>query len=227
MHTTEPTVDEATSNSVTRAGRAFWLSVGSFLSFIGVIVVSLSNSEYQTALYDRAEELGVNQNFLPPDELAEIVRTFPDPLVVSLVTVALFLLSGFLLAYGLRLLGGVAGSVRLTWTAATLAVLGGVCMAVVTFLPRLLADGNGWLLENWWVYMTLVAVAVIAACVGVILIVAAMRPSGLARRTGMVVAALCALTIVAQLTVTAPPIVPNLLAAAFAFNVRRAARKQA
>lgn len=226
MLTVDPPIDHTASTAIGHAGRAFWLFIGSFLSFVGVIVVSmlLSNSEYQTALYDRAEELGVNQNFLPADELADIVRTYPESTVVLVTTAVLFLFSATLLAWGFRRLGVIAGHSNLTYLAMTLAVLGGVCMAVMTFLPKLLADGNGWLLDNWWIYMTLVGIAVIASCVALIVTVVAMRPSGLARRTGIVVAALCALTIVAQLTVTAPPIVPTLLAAVFAFNVRRAAR---
>lgn len=228
MLTVEPAVANVTSKTETDAGKAFWLFLGSFLSFVGVIIVSMviSSSEYQTAVYDRAEQLGVNQNFLPAEELADIVRTYPDPFVTYLATSGFFLLSAVLFAFGLRLLGGISGNSTLTRAAIALAVLGGVCMAVMTFLPRFLADGNVWLLENWWVYMTLVGVAVVAACVAVIVVVVvAMRASGLARRTGFVVVALSALTIVVQLTVSAPPIVPYLLGAAFAFNVRRAARK--
>ena len=178
-------------------------------------------------MYDKAEELGVNQNFLPADELAEIVRVYPEPMVVLLATAALFLLSAALLASGFRRLGDISGDSNLTYAAMTLAVLAGVCMAVMTFLPRLLADGNEWLLDNWWIYMTLVGIAVIASCVALILVVVAMRPGGLALRTGIVVAALSALTILAQLTATSPPIVPTVLAAVFAFNVRRAARTTA
>lgn len=222
---------EAAPDAASRAWRAFWLFLGSFLSFIAVIVVSLvlSNPDYQEALYARAQELGVNQNYLPADVLAQIVREHPEPAWTYWVNAVLFALSAVLAATGLRLMGGIAGArgVLPTKAAVALAVVGGLAMATMAFLPRPLADGNGWLADNWWIYMTLVGVFVVGTSLALILVAVALRETGLARRTGVVTIALCALTIVAQLTVSAPPIVPMMLGTIYAFNLARAAKKAA
>lgn len=215
------------SGAAATARRALWFFLGSFVSYLAIIVVSivLSNPDYQTALYDKADELGLNQNHLPPEVMAELSRTYPDPITSLVATAVLFVLSGVLLALGVRLLGLLAFRPALAKVAAVLAVLGGIAMAVMTFLPRLLADGSEWLAGNWWIYMGLVAAAVIASSLALILVAVAVRNAGLARRTAIVVVVLCVLTIVAQVaTAGAPPIVPMLLGAVLAFNVRRGSR---
>ncbi|GAA1522181.1 hypothetical protein [Nocardioides humi] len=221
------TESAATSGVAARAKTATWLFLGSFVACVGVIVVSmlLFNRDYQTALYDRADELGVNQNHLPAEVMADLGRAHPDALGVLVATAALFLLSGALLAWGTGLLGGVAGRRASTQAAIVLALLGGLAMAVMTFLPRRLSGGSAWLADNWWVYLTLVNTAVIADALALILVAIGVRSAGLARRTAVVVIALCALTVVAQLVASAPPIVPMLLGTVLAFNVERAARR--
>ena len=54
--------------------------LSSVLSFVAVVVASvvLTNPDYQEALYARAQELGVNQNYLPAAALAQIVRERED-----------------------------------------------------------------------------------------------------------------------------------------------------
>lgn len=209
------------------ARTAFWAFLGSFVAFIGVIIVSLllANPDYQTALYDRAEELGVNQNHVPAAVIAELTSAHPDPVWALLATAGLFLTSGALVAVGVSSLGGAAGRSGGVGLGAGLALGGGVAMAVVTFLPAMLAGGSGWLADNWWVYMTLVDIAVVATSLAVILGAVAVRAAGLARRTALVVIALCALVIVAQILSDAPPIVPMLLGSVLAFTTMRALRE--
>lgn len=234
MTITASTFDEARGSTAevrTRAGRAVWAFTGSFLCVLGVLVVSvgLVNRAYTEALYNKAEELGVNQNHLPAEVLADLVRRYPDPVWSLSVYAGLFVLSAALFARGLLFLGAISGpkGTRVARVSAWLTVVGGVAMAVMTFLPRRLAAGDAWLAENWWIYMTLVGVFVITTALGLLLVAVVLRRTGLAGRTGLVVISLCALTIAAQLTVDAPPILAMLLGTGYAFNIRRAARSAA
>ncbi|WP_088319173.1 hypothetical protein [Kineosporia sp. R_H_3] len=199
--------------------------LASLLAFIAVLGVSmgLSNREYQKALYETAERLGVNQNHLAPDVLAQLVQRYPEPLWALVATALLFLLSAVLFARGLTRLSSIAdGAARQGVVAAAGVVAGGLGMAVMTFLPRALGAGNPWLAEHWWIYLTLVSSFVVTTSLGLLVVAVLLRRAGVAPRVALVVAALCAVTVVAQVTVDAPPILPMLFGALLAFSTNRA-----
>jgi 8-oxo-dGTP pyrophosphatase MutT (NUDIX family) len=204
------------------ARRASGLFLGSFAGFVGIVVASVLDADRDAAQREAAEELGVNLNHLPPEVLARILREDSSNLAVF-ATILFALLSVVLFAFAVWTLVGVAGQRRnlLAGGAVALAVAGGVAWLGVNASEVLLRFEPGWLVDNWWIYMTLVATFVVAACLALILAVLRLWGTGLARRTAVVVIVVSALTVVAQLTVNAPPIVPMLLGAIYAFNVKR------
>ena len=225
MTATAIATSTAPTGVVLLARRASALFLGSFAGFVGIVVASVLDADRDVAQRQAAEELGVNLNHLPPEVLARILREeSSNPAVV--LTISCALVSVVLFALAVWSLVGVAGQRRhpLAVGAVGLAVAGGLAWMGMNASEVLLRFEPGWLVDNWWIYMTLVAAFVVAACLALVLAVIRLWPTGVARRTAVVVIVLCSLTVLVQLTVNAPPIVPMLLGAIYAFNVKRSVR---
>ena len=148
--------------------------------------------------------------------------------MATVLNIVFAVISVVLFAAAIRALVAVAGEqTSLARGAFALAVAGGVAWLGMNAAELALRSEPGWLVANWWLYMTLVATFVVAACLSLILAVVRLWETGYARRTAVVVIVICSLTVVAQLTVNAPPIVPMLLGAIYAFSVTRAVRADA
>ncbi|HWJ09798.1 MAG TPA: hypothetical protein VNS46_10505 [Nocardioides sp.] len=231
LHRTADPVTRSTSASAEDAGaarRASRMFLGSFVGFVGIVITSAAvDSARDTAQREAADELDVNLNHLPADVLARILQE-DSSTVATVLNLVFATISVVLFAAAIHALVGVPGARgAVARGAVALAVVGGLSWLGMNAAELALRSEPGWLMDNWWIYMTLVAVFVIAACLALMTAVACLWGTGRARRTGIVVIAICALTIVAQLTVNAPPIVPMLLGAIYAFNVARAVRTAA
>lgn len=218
----------SSTDVVQRSRLASRLFLGSFVGFVGIVITnSVIDADRDTAQREAAGVLGVNLNHLPAEVLAEILREESSTLA-SVLNIFLAVMSVALFAAAIRTLVGVADQRTLLARGAfALAVVGGVAWLGMNVSELVLRSEPGWLVANWWIYMALVAVFVVAACVSLIFAVARLWETGYARRTAVVVIAICSLTVVAQLTVNAPPIVPMLLGAIYAFNLTRAVRAEA
>jgi hypothetical protein len=210
------------------ARRASRLFLGSFAGFVGIVITSsVIDADRDTAQREAADELGVNLNHLPADVLAQILRE-DSSTVATVLTIAFAIISVALFAAAIRSLSDVAGERNLLARGAfALALLGGVAFLAMILSELLLRSEPPWLVHNWWLYMTLVAVFVVAACFALTLAVIRLWDTGHARRSAVVVIVICLLTVVAQVTVNAPPIVPMLLGAIYAFNLTRSVRAAA
>lgn len=89
-----------------------------------------------------------------------------------------------------------------------------------------MASGSQLLADNWWLWGAALATFVLAITMSLVLTVWHLRPSGLAKRTGVVVLVLSIAVALATVTTGAPPILPMLLGVVFSFNVSRAAAKR-
>lgn len=210
------------------ARRGGWLFVSSFVLFAGYIVVfSALGGDYDAANQQLADRLGVGVNDVPAAELAPLNRQFQD----TVYTVAQLLWG--LLAFGL-FTGGVAHLARLAdqrrgWRvgAVVLGVLPVLCWALVVVLAWLLGASapDQWIFQVYDVaFFPLLAAIVISGAAALIALVAAVWPTGFARRTSAVAAALAALGAVAAATVGTPPIVALLAGAVLGTGVLLAAR---
>lgn len=206
------------------ARRATRLFLASTISFIGLVMtMTVGLADRQSAQDDAARELGVELDDIPPGRLADIIsETWSTPAVVLIA--ALAIVSTILFSRAVLALGEVAQHQRpaLTTWAASLPFLGVAAFLGLLGAERALTAKPAWLLDNWWISTTLLATFVLMVTTSLVLIIVRIWPTGLARRTCVVVLLLAVALTVLTLTAGAPPVLPLILATVFAFNLRRA-----
>ncbi|MEU6696954.1 hypothetical protein [Pseudonocardia sp. NPDC046786] len=194
---------------VPRVRRGARLLVGSFAVLIAMIVVDLVRTVLDGSLAAEtaaAEELGVDVNELPPEVVAQIhgEQSLLDPMPYLLIAgAAAFAFGIATVARAVRPARRGSGAV-----AVTAAV---VCAAAwsAAQVVALLVGVGGKAVEGW--LPVLVTVTCATGGVALVALVVALRPSGVARRTGTVVAGLAGASVVASFAL--PPLVPFVLGA--------------
>lgn len=221
--TTPATTD--LGEAASHARRATRLFLAATVSFVGlVLTMAIGLSDRQSAQDVVARELDVPLNDIPPDRLADVIReTWSTPAVVLIG--ALAVVSMVVFSQGVLSLGRVARHQRpvLTRVAAVLPYLGAASFIVLLLVERALRAEPAWLLDHWWVWTALLTIFVLMVTVSVVLVVVRIWPTGLARRSSIVVLVLAVVLAGLSLTASAPPVLPLVLATVFAFNVRKAA----
>jgi hypothetical protein len=211
-----------------RGGRLFLGAFGAFVAFVATIIVADVGG--QQAQNDAARELGVGFNELPVGLLAAILADHPTSGLVGALLVVFVVASVVLFTLAVWVTAGVAGPRRhpLALSATGLAALGLPVFPALMMLEVLLARGSlpTWAVENWHaLYGGLVSAFVVLASLAMVLLLARLWPTGLARRTSIAVGALSLLSGLAAIVVGAPPIVPMLLGAILALSIRRGVRR--
>ncbi|BBG02911.1 MULTISPECIES: hypothetical protein [Pseudonocardia] len=201
--------DTPVSLDVPAARRGGRFLLGSFLVFAAMIVVDLVRSTLDGSLAAErtaADQLGVDPNELPPEVVARIhgEPSLLDPMPYVLIAGA----TAF--AVGVTVVARASGPTRRRpgAVAATAAVVCAVAWGAAQVVA-LLVRSAGMAVGN--VLPVLVTVTCAAGGVALVALVVALRPSGVARRTGTVVAGLGVVTVAACFTL--PPLVPFALGA--------------
>ena len=224
MTLTEPRTDETATVAFARRASRFF--AGSFAAFVALFLTMIFGlADRQSATADLAEEHGGTDLDVPTSAYAAALDRTNAPIAYLTIAV-LALVSVVLFARACHALGRVAGRPEhpTCRAAVTLPLLGLLSFWGLLVAEQLLAQRQAWMLEHYWtVWQGALAVFIVTLAVSVVLIVVCLWPTGLARRTSVVVAILA--TLVALVTVTAgvPPILPILLGLVLAFNVKRAA----
>lgn len=224
MHAT--TLPAESQDAADRAGGLARPFLVATLLFVGLVVtMTVGLSDRQAAQDEVAGDLGVGIDDIPPDRLADILReTWNTPAVVLIGLLALS--STLIYCRGMVILGGVAPELRpvLARLSAALPVIGVGGFLGLLGLERWLTEEPVWLLHNWWVSHALLSVFVLTVTGSLVLAVVRLWPTGLARRTSVVVLLLAVVLAALSVTAAAPPVLPLVLATVFAFNVGRALR---
>jgi hypothetical protein len=225
--TPQTTLSPADARRVRRGG---WLLVVSFLMFVGfVAAIIFDQSGYGQAAQDAADRLGVGVNDVPAEVLAPINREYSDSVRSLVLLVWVLVVFGLFIA-GLRTAAAIAGpgrrrSLRNAMTG--LAALTPLCWVMVFLLDFGISVQSPpqWVLRLYDAgYGAAIAANTVGGSLALMCLVVLLRPTRIARRTGVVVLALSALGTVAAVSVGAPPIVPLLLGAALGLVMIRGVR---
>ena len=214
--------------AVVLAQRASRLFAASFAAFLGVLLTMIVGlSERQSATGALAEEYGGAESDIPAPVYAAALDETNTPLAYAAIAL-LALVSVTLFVLGCRSLNRVARRERdpMARVAVALPVVGLASFWALLVAEQLLARRQPWMVEHFWtVWQSTLAVFIMSLALAVVLVVACLWPTGLARRTSVVVALLATLVALVTMTAGVPPILPILLAAVLAFNVSRAAAR--
>lgn len=210
-------------DAVARAGGAARRFLIATLLFVGLVVtMAVGLSDRQSAQDEVARDLGVGLDDIPPDRLADIIReTWSTPAVLLIGMLAL--VSTVIFSRGMVLLGSIApqrGPVLGT-LATVLPLLGAAGFLGLLGLERALTGEPAWLVDNWWISRALLTIFVLTVTAALVLAVIRLWPTGVARRTSVVVLLLAVVLAALSVTAGAPPVLPLILATVFAHNVRR------
>jgi uncharacterized membrane protein YozB (DUF420 family) len=207
-----------------RLRRAGWLMIGSFIGFVLFVATLIAtNNGYDAALEKVAKQRGVGLNDLPAEAIAPISHqhtgTWRGILALCIVLAAL----GVYVA-GVRL--ATKGSGALGRAAVVVAALMPVCWLGIFGLEFAIGTDNPgrWLDAYDDGYDKLLALSSVAGTLALGAVIVVLRRAGVARRTGVWVAPLGVLVLVASVASEAPPVVPLLLAAIVGIVMVRTAR---
>ncbi|GAB2655221.1 hypothetical protein [Kribbella swartbergensis] len=221
-----PPLTTAECDRLRRAGR---LLIGAFAGFVvSVATMIATNNGYDAALSEAAEQRGVALNDLPAEAIAPINHEYNE-IWSGLLTLALIMLTLGTYIAGVRMTARVRDGGTLGRAAVACAAVMPVCwFAVYTLEYAVGTDNPGrWIDIYDAAYDPVIATSSVTGSLALLGVVVLMRRAGVARRTGVVVAALAVLVIVAAVAFGAPPIVPLLLGAIVGIVMVRTARSAA
>ncbi|TDD28198.1 hypothetical protein E1218_08000 [Kribbella turkmenica] len=217
--TGSPALTITDGRQLSRAGR---LLIGSFIGFVVFVATMIATTNgYDAALSAAAEQRGVSLNDLPAEAVAPINHEYNQIWQGVLLLVLVMLTLGIYIA-GVRLATyGVLG--RASVFAGAVMPL---CWLAVFALDYALGTDNpdGWFGAYDAVYNRAITLSTVAGSLALLGMLVLLRRAGVARRTGVVVAALAVLTVVTAVAFGAPPVVPLLLAAIVGIVMVRTAR---
>ncbi|MEI8407851.1 MULTISPECIES: hypothetical protein [unclassified Kribbella] len=222
MSTTSTSSPALTTTEGRQLRRAGWLLIGSFIGFVVFVATMIAtNNGYDAALSAAAEQRGISLNDLPAEAVAPINHEY------NMIWQGVLLLVLNMLTLGLYIAGvRLATHGSLGRAAVLAAAVMPLCWLVVFVLDYALGtdDPDGWFGIYDAAYNRAIALSTVAGSLALIGVVVLLRRAGVARRTGVVVAALAILTMVTAVAFGAPPVVPLLLAAIVGIVMVRTAR---
>jgi hypothetical protein len=209
-----------------RLHRSGWLLIGAFLGFVvSVATMIATNNGYDAALSEAAKQRGVALNDLPAEAIAPINHEYNEIWSGGLTLCLIMLTLGTYIA-GVRTAARVRDGGALGRAAVACAAVMPVCwLGVYTLEYAVGTDDPGrWIDIYDAAYDPAIAISSVTGSLALLGVIVLMRRAGVARRTGVVVAALAVLVIGAAVAFGAPPIVPLLLAAIVGIVMVRTAR---
>lgn len=208
-------LDTAMARALRVAGWQLLASAGAFLLALVCTAVGQLVSGVTQAEDDAAARLGTNPDQLPIEVLADIHRD--DGWLPTLLVALPFVAAAVLLLLGVRTAVWTAASRRrgIEVVAVALATISALTWGYVQVASPLYVEPL-----QQFVFPAVVA-STAAGCAAIVAVVVVLRARGIARRTGLAVAALGSASTLGAFTVV-PPFAPYLLALVLALALVRA-----